>query len=201
MAKIFVIMGKSASGKDTIYKKLLENKELNLKNIVIYTTRPKREFETDGVEYNFVDEDTFRELQSRNKIIEYRSYNTVQGIWYYFTVNDGQIDLDNNDYLIIGTLQSYGQLRDYFGQDKVVPIYIEVDDGIRLMRALLREQKREIPQYAEMCRRFLADCEDFSEENIAAYGIKKRYRNTDIDKCVQEIIADIKYYAGHKDII
>jgi len=192
-------MGKSASGKDTIYKKLLNNKDLNLKTVVMYTTRPKRDFETDGVEYNFVDEEKFEELKRQNKIIEHRAYNTVHGIWRYFTVNDGQIDLDNYNYLMLGTLQSYRQLREYFGHGKVVPIYIEVEDGIRLMRALLREQKQENPKYAELCRRFLADCEDFSEENLAAYGIKKRYQNIDIDKCVQEITSDIKYYLDNRD--
>ena len=201
MPKIFIIIGKSASGKDTIYKKLLENRDLNLKTVVMYTTRPIRVSETDGVEYHFVDEKKFEELKKQNKIIEHRSYNTVHGIWHYFTVNDGQIDLDKYDYLMLGTLQSYGQIRDYFGHDKVIPIYIEVEDGIRLMRALLREQKQEEPKYAEMCRRFLADCEDFSEENIAAYGIKKRYQNIDIDECLREITADIKYYIGSKDNI
>lgn len=201
MPKIFIIIGKSASGKDTIYKKLLENRDLNLKTVVMYTTRPIRLSETDGVEYHFVDEKRFEELKRQNKIIEHRSYNTVHGIWHYFTVNDGQIDLDKYDYLMLGTLQSYGQIRDYFGHDKVIPIYIEVEDGIRLMRALLREQKQEEPKYAEMCRRFLADCEDFSEENITAYGIKKRYQNIDIDECLREITADIKYYIGSGDII
>lgn len=201
MPKIFIIMGKSASGKDTIYKKLLEDRELNLKTVVMYTTRPKRVSETDGVEYNFVDEGRFEELKRQNKIIEHRAYNTVYGIWRYFTVNDGQIDLDRYDYLMHGTLQSYSQIRDYFGNDKVIPIYIEVEDGTRLMRALLREQKQENPRYAEMCRRFLADCNDFSEEKIAACGIKKRYQNMDLDKCLEEIKADIKYYINKKDII
>ncbi|MDI9488375.1 MAG: guanylate kinase, partial [Bacillota bacterium] len=45
MSKIYIIMGKSASGKDTIYKKLLEHKQLNLKNVVTYTTRPIRVYE------------------------------------------------------------------------------------------------------------------------------------------------------------
>lgn len=194
MARIFIIIGKSATGKDTIYKKLLEHKELNLKTVVMYTTRPIRVSETDGVEYYFVDEEKMKELKSQNKIIEHRLYNTIHGIWHYFTVNDGQIDLNRNDYLMLGTLDSYGQIRDYFGHDKVVPIYIEVEDGIRLMRALLREQKQEKPKYAELCRRFLADDEDFSEENIARYGISKRYINMDIDKCLREIIDDLKRY-------
>lgn len=194
MAKLFIIIGKSATGKDTIYKKLLEHKELNLKTVVMYTTRPIRVSETDGVEYHFVDEEKLEELEKQNKVIEHRLYNTIHGIWHYFTVNDGQIDLEKYNYLMLGTLNSYGQIREYFGQDKVIPIYIEVEDGTRLMRALLREQKQDNPKYAELCRRFLADEEDFSEENIAKYGITKRYVNMDINECLQEIITDIKKY-------
>ncbi|CUH93904.1 guanylate kinase [Herbinix luporum] len=194
MSKIYIIMGKSASGKDTIYKKLLEHKQLNLKTVVTYTTRPIRVSETDGIEYFFVDEAKLNELKKQNKVIEHRTYNTVHGPWHYFTVYDGQIDIEKYDYLMLGTLDSYGQIRDYFGHDKVIPIYIEVDDGIRLMRAVSREMKQDCPSYAELCRRFLADNEDFSEENIAKYGIRKKYQNIDIDKCIQEIINDIKNY-------
>ena len=50
MGKIFYIMGKSASGKDTIYKELIE-KMPKFHSIVPYTTRPMREGEKDGVEY------------------------------------------------------------------------------------------------------------------------------------------------------
>ncbi|TAH72775.1 MAG: guanylate kinase [Anaerolineaceae bacterium] len=192
MSKIFIIIGKSATGKDTIYKRLLEHNDLHLKTVIMYTTRPIRVSEIDGVEYYFVDHERLNELKESNKIIEHRSYNTIHGEWHYFTVNDGQIDLDKYDYIMHGTLYSYGQIRDYFGKDKVIPIYIEVEDGIRLIRAIRREQKQKEPKYAELCRRFLADDEDFSEENIARYGISKRYSNIDINICIQEIIDDIK---------
>lgn len=192
MAKLFVLMGKSAIGKDTIYKELLNNKSLDLKEIVIYTTRPIRDGEKDGIEYFFVSNDELEELKNQDKIIEIRQYNTVGGLWSYFTVNDGQIDLDSYNSLIIGTLESYEQIRNYFGDDKVYPIYIEVDDGIRLQRALDRERQQRLPQYAEMCRRFLADEEDFKEENLKRLGISKRYKNLTLDKCIDEIIKDIK---------
>ena len=194
MAKIFIILGKSATGKDTIYKKLLEAEELQLKTAVMYTTRPIRKAEENGVEYYFVNDNTLKNLQEENKIIEHRAYDTIHGTWHYFTVNDGQINLAESDYLMHGTLESYVQIREYFGKDKVVPIYIEVEDGIRLMRAIKREQKQEQPKYAEMCRRFLADDEDFSEENLIKYGIKKRYQNIDINICIYEIIEDIKKF-------
>lgn len=192
MSKIYTVIGKSATGKDTIYKKLLEHEELGLRSVIMYTTRPIRKSETDGVEYFFVDEARLKELKKQNKVIEHRSYNTIHGEWHYFTVDDGQIDLGSHDYIMHGTLQSYGQIRDYYGKDRVIPLYIEVEDGIRLMRALRREQKQAEPKYAELCRRYLADDEDFSEENISKYGITKRYMNLDINICLQEIINDIK---------
>ena len=192
MARIFIVMGKSATGKDTVYKKLLEAEELHLKTAVMYTTRPIRRAEKNGVEYYFVDEDTLQRLQQEKKIIEHRSYETIHGTWHYFTVNDGQINLEETDYLMIGTLETYIQISEYFGKDKVVPIYLELEDGVRLMRAIKREQKQEKPKYAEMCRRFLADDEDFSEENLQKCGITKRYQNYDINICLTEIKADIK---------
>ena len=192
MSRIFIVMGKSATGKDTVYKRLLEMKELSLRTCVMYTTRPIRSSEVHGVEYYFVDEAALAELQKQKKIIEHRAYETVHGTWHYFTVNDGQINLEEADYLMIGTLETYLQIREYFGREYVVPIYLEVEDGIRLTRALCRERKQEQPKYAEMCRRYLADEEDFSEENLWKSGITKRYQNLDMGHCLCEIREDIK---------
>ena len=63
MGKIFCLMGKSSTGKDTIYKRLLEDQELGLQRIVPYTTRPIREGEQEGVEYHFVSEKTLQSLE------------------------------------------------------------------------------------------------------------------------------------------
>ena len=142
MGKIYCVMGKSSSGKDTVYKKLKEQyKEFRL--IVPYTTRPIREGEKDGVEYYFVDPEQFRAMKEDGKVIESRSYNTKCGIWTYFTADDGQIDLSAADYLLIGTLVSYQALREYFGEEAIVPVYLEVEDGLRLARALERERRQE----------------------------------------------------------
>ena len=190
MGKIFYLMGKSASGKDTIYKKVKEQLP-ELKTIVIYTTRPIREGERDGVEYFFVDDTRLQELQQAGKVIELREYNTVHGIWKYFTADDGQFDRE--DHLIaIGTLESYVQLRKYFGDEKLVPIYIEVEDGLRLERALSRERQQREPKYEELCRRFLADAADFSVDKLNEAGITRKYFNVDMDKCIEAIVKDIK---------
>lgn len=191
MDKIFYIMGKSSSGKDTIYKKLSERMP-ELQRIVPYTTRPIRDGEQEGVEYHFVGEDRLREMQEAGRVIEVRAYNTKCGVWTYFTADDGQIDLEKKDYLVIGTLESFQALKKYFGEEKIVPIYIEVDDGVRLSRALEREQREKEPRYEEMCRRFLADSADFSEENLRRAGIRKRFVNMELERCLEEIGAYIK---------
>ena len=187
MGRIFYIMGKSSTGKDTIYKRLLEQKEMHLRTLVMYTTRPAREGERDGVEYFFVNDSRMQELDAQGKIIEKRSYHTVHGLWHYFTVKDEQIDLEACDYLVIGTLESYAGMRRYFGRQKLVPILIELDDGVRLQRALDREKLQSPPCYAELCRRYLADEADFSEEMLKEAEVGKRFQNDDLERCLLEI--------------
>lgn len=195
MGKIYVLMGKSATGKDTIFKRLVDMKKLGLQTVVGYTTRPIRRGETDGREYFFVSEETWRGLQQENKVIESRTYHTVAGEWHYFTADDGQIDLEGQDYLFISTLSGFEQLCGYYGGERVCPIYIEVEDDQRLWRSICREKRQSQPNFDEVCRRFLADQQDFSEENIQKAGIRKRYRNEKLEVCVREIARDI---AGQK---
>ena len=192
MGRIVYLMGKSSTGKDTIYRKILENDLFHLKRFVPYTTRPIRSTEKNGVEYYFTDEEGFQKLKAENRIIEDRAYKTYHGLWRYFTVNDDKLDLEKYDYIYIGTLESYVNTKKYFGEDKVLPVMIELDDGVRLERALNREKQQENPKYEEMCRRFLADSVDFSEEKIKEAGIKKRFQNTDLEECLGEITGYLK---------
>lgn len=195
MSNIYYLMGKSSSGKDTVYKRI---KELHpeLKTVTIYTTRPIREGEKNGKEYYFVNEEKLQQLLDDGKVIELRTYDTVHGPWNYFTVDDGQFDQDTADYLMIGTLESYQKMREYFGEERIVPLYIEVEDGERLMRALTRERMQKEPKYAEMCRRFLADTEDFSEENLKAVGITERFKNRELEETVRKISERIQQKTG-----
>ena len=188
--KIIYIIGKSSVGKDTIYQIL--KKKMNLKTYVMYTTRPIRTGEKNGIDYYYLKQEEMEKYINEidSKVMEYRTYNTVYGPWTYATIIDKQFESDN-DLLMEGTLESYNAVRMYFENDKkinVIPIYIEVDDGIRLERALKRERQQEKPKYEEMCRRFLADSVDFSEEKIRESQITKRFENINVDKCVNEII-------------
>ena len=187
MGKMVYLMGKSCSGKDTIYRELMGESGFKFKKVILYTTRPIRDKEQDGVQYHFTDEETFNQFKDEGKLIEDRAYDTYHGIWRYFTVDDGKIDIAHHNYLVIGTLESYIKTAEYFGRNEVIPVYLEIDDGIRLQRALNRELKQGMPKYEEMCRRFLADAEDFSEENLKKAGIVNRFNNENLQGCLERI--------------
>ena len=197
MGKIFCLMGKSACGKDTLYKRIMADNSLSLQTLIPYTTRPPRLGEKNGVEYYFLSEQEQQQLEPQGKIIELRAYHTVQGIWKYFTVNDHQIDLARKNYLIIGTLESYLKLQNYFGADSLIPLYIELESEERMRRAITREQLQKNPDYGELCRRFLADLEDFSLQHLQSAGIDKSFNNDDLERCTQELITYIRQNLAH----
>lgn len=191
MGRIYYLLGKSATGKDTLYKEILKRRP-KLRTVTMYTTRPIREGETDGVEYFFTGREELERQLASGKVIESRTYQTIAGPWTYYTVDDGQFDVaDDESCLMIGTLESYEKMCAYFEVGKMVPVYIEVPDGIRLLRAVKREENQKKPNYREVCRRYLADEKDFSEENLERLGVTKRYQNTDMEICVEEILRDL----------
>ena len=195
--KIVYLFGKSASGKDSLYRSLMKCAQLRMQTVTLYTTRPKRDGEEEGKQYHFISEQKAEELRKSGKVIEERTYHTVYGPWTYMTVDDGQFAGDRT-FLMIGTLESYCSVRDYFGKDDVIPVYVEVEDGLRLERAIARERTQKIPKYEEMCRRFLADSADFAAEKLAQAGITKeaRFENDTIEACTERILAYLRGQLG-----
>lgn len=195
MGKLFCILGKSGSGKNAVFRALLGDGRLGLHPVVLYTTRPSRAGEREGVDYHFVTASALLKLAREGKILERRRYHTVHGIWQYATVDDGQFDTAQS-LLMIATLEAFSALRQRFGADNIVPLYLEVEDGLRLSRALERERTQKTPDYAELCRRFLADRDDFSDEKLEAAGVKTRYINDSLEDCVHKIKVTIERRAG-----
>ena len=205
MKKIIYLMGKSASGKDTVYRELLKRFPF-LKPVIPYTTRPRREGEKDGEDYHFVSPEVLDLFEKKGRLVEKRVYETVAGPWIYATVDEDPKEQpggpeprtsgpDGGVRIGIGTLESYLKLKAYYGEETLLPVYIETDDGTRLQRALDRERQQKKPNYAELCRRFLADLEDFSEEKLTEAGIRKRYRNDELPECLARIEEDVIHYA------
>ena len=194
MHRIYYLIGKSASGKDSILASLLRDRSLKLHEIVQYTTRPIRDGEQEGREYHFISIAEKDAFGAAGKIVECRTYHTVHGDWHYMMIDDGQIDLSKKDYAAVGTVESYKKVRDYFGADRVVPLYVYVETGERLQRALDRERNHANPKYAEMCRRFLADEQDFDDAHLKDAGILLEdgtlyngFENAEFASCVDAI--------------
>ena len=186
MGKLFVIMGKSASGKDTLYRLIME-RHPELRPVVPYTTRPIRAGEKEGREYHFVTDETLHRMEKENRVVECRCYETVKGLWNYFTADDGQINLEEANSCLISTLEGYMGIRNYYGVQQVVPLYIAVDDFVRMDRSLKREKEQKNPCVAEVCRRFLADEVDFSEEKLQQAGITEEILNVSLQEALEEI--------------
>jgi len=191
MGKLFYLMGKSAAGKDTLFEALASDPELGLARGVIYTTRPRRDGEQEGVQYHFVTEEDLARMRREGRVLEERTYQTVHGPWTYFTADDGQLAKDGPDVLMAGTPESCAALRRFYG-DRLVPLYLTLDDGERLARALARERAQTHPKYAELCRRFLADEADHNPEALLAAGVTKTFDNTELDGCLAELKAYIR---------
>lgn len=187
MGKIICLMGKSASGKDTLYHRILSNEGLGLRRVVSYTTRPIRAGEQDGQAYFFCNEAELDRERMAGRVIEERTYRTVAGPWHYFTLADEQIDLTDGWYLLIATPQMVRSLRRFYGEEAVLAILVDLDDGERLTRAISRERLQEKPNYAEVCRRFLADEEDFAPAVLAELAPIHRVIHENTDDCVKQI--------------
>ena len=140
--KIIYIMGKSATGKDTILKEII--KQTNMKRYIPYTTRPKRKKEVDNVDYFFIDDENISDFKKQGKIIESRTYNTVsEKPWTYLTILDDQLT-SNENLITIGTLESLGTFSKYILENdldiKIIPIYIKVYPLIRFIRIIKNER-------------------------------------------------------------
>ena len=180
--KILILCGKSGSGKDAIQREL---KKSGFKPIVSVTTRPMREGETDGVEYNFVSRKTFSDLVEWGEMIEYRSYNTkVNGepdVWFY---GAQKMTLDKSeDYVVILDLEGAKSFVEYFGKESCCVCYINVPDDVRRQRC----EHRGSFDKTEFVRRMAADAADFQDSAVEAVATNLIDNSKSLGECVKSV--------------
>ena len=133
--KILVISGFSGAGKDTIAKLIIEqNSDYNF--VVSHSTRPMRPDESQGDPYYFISDNEMCTMSFNNELIEGRCYNSIDGNWFYAAHKD-QIKQDK-PYVVVLDVLGYREVKKHFG-DRVVGIFIHVDDETRLERAKSRQ--------------------------------------------------------------
>lgn len=146
MKKKLILLGKSASGKDTLCKLL---KERGLKMGVSHTTRPMRSHEIDGIDYHFISLDEFEKLESENFFIESEKFRE----WKY---GRSQTEIEKADMLIL-TVSGVSTLIKKFGRENFYIVETKCSTPTRVRRSLERGDERN-----EIHRRLAADQIDFS---------------------------------------
>jgi guanylate kinase len=184
MSKFTVLVGRSASGKDAILKKLVS--DYNYIPLISCTTRPKRDGEVDNVTYYFISDYKFKSMIKDNKLTEYRSYNTFvngnKATWYY-GLPKVEVNINNSNYVVILDLEGAESFIDYYGKDNCEIIYIECGAKTRTERA----KKRGGFDKQEWDRRLKKDDIDF---DIMKRSIVNRTIDNE-NQCLDDVVKEI----------
>ncbi|MDA3856129.1 MAG: AAA family ATPase [Candidatus Woesearchaeota archaeon] len=181
---IIVLCGASASGKDSIARKL----EKGIYNFIVSTsTRPMRAGESENNPYHFINNSEFLNMIHNDELIEYREYNTLvenkPATWYYGVAKK---DIDSSkSYVVVLDIVGLKEFKEYFG-DRVLPFFIEASEETRKQRCILRGDYDE----TEFNRRLEDDRKVFFQETIDK-EINFRVQSTNIDENVEYILDKI----------
>lgn len=183
--KIFALLGYMGVGKDTILKQVLKDMD-DVKPIISTTTRPMRKGETEGVEYYFIDDTEF--FRRGTDFVEQRIYHTKvkeNGVEKDATWRYGieRAELEKDDYLIvIVDSVGYKELKNYVGNNKIVPIFISAPQEELKARALARGDLE-----AEVDRRLKDDYERFMDFRVRTVYHEVKNTNGRLEEAIKEV--------------
>lgn len=195
---LYLIIGKSGTGKNTLKDELVK---LGVNPLHECTTRPARPGEVDGKDYYFMSEKEFHEEPYIGKLY----IETAYGNWYFGIMKE-KVE-DDKTYCLIVCPKQYDEVITYY-KDKaaIIPVWIDTDDEQRILNIILREEHKERPDYAEVCRRIKSDATDFSEKDELILSIKEGsiliYNQYDesLSKIAVELFYDRNYMAKYKSV-
>jgi guanylate kinase len=168
MSRLFIIIGKSASGKDTAQKKLVD--KYGFTPLVLYTTRPKRDNEKRGVDYHFVTDEEFNQLIEDDQFIYHATFHAYEKdggelqSWQY-GLRKRRL---NGDTVVVTDIDNVEAVRDYYeGRgDEVTVIMLEVVLEERESRA--RERQGDKFSLDEWIRRTIDEFNCYSSDKVYA---------------------------------
>lgn len=199
MNKLFMLLGRSSCGKDTLMKRVIA--EGLAYPLIYHTTRPRREGEVNGVQYFFGDDNDFKKSKKSDSILEYRSYNVHGSVWYYWTEYDIQFRQDKN-LICTGTLDMLKSYRDKIIDYDIIPIMITVNDLLLVERALGREKQMATPNIVEMCRRYISDYEDYSSDKVRESNIQYFISNdSSIEESTNKLFEIVNQYINQSLLV
>ncbi len=179
---MIILLGKSASGKDTVVNNLIHN-YYGYEKIVTWTTRPMRPGEKQDVTYHFTDDEDFEEKIEEGFFAEWKKYNSVFGTWYYGTAVQDITNNPNNKIIIL-TPSGYEDIKEYINDEEILSVYLDSS-----LRTLYKRLKFRGDNPKEIKRRLLHDIKDFKGiKNKVNVVIKNNTR--DLDE-LTELIKDM----------
>lgn len=172
---LLCVMGNSGVGKDTVIKtviKLCKKDNIEVKKLVNVTDRPKRANEKNSTDYSpyiFVSKASFIDLVNSYSMVECRSYQVDEGVWWDYgtTKLDFEVAINSKDiYITTCTPTQFTSYYDYTKLNypnllsRLYPIFIDApSEKERLLRSINRLDKNDIRGLKEVCRRFYKDKE------------------------------------------
>lgn len=179
---MIILLGKSASGKDTVVNKLIHN-YYGYEKIITWTTRPMRPGEKQDLTYHFTDDEDFEEKIEEGFFAEWKKYNSVFGTWYYGTAVQDITNNPNNKIIIL-TPSGYEDIKEYINNEEILSVYLDSS-----LRTLYKRLKFRGDNPKEIKRRLLHDIKDFKGiKNKVNVVIKNNTR--DLDE-LTELIKDM----------
>lgn len=176
---MIVLVGKTASGKDTICNGMMDR---GYKKLVTYTTRPIRQGEIPDVTYHYITKEEFEKLIEEGFFVEYTYYDVHNGErWYYGSALEDYAKADDKT---IAILNPYG-VKALKEKDVKNITYIYIRSNLQTIKKRLLKRGDNIN---EADRRISADNEDF--KNLEKHVDKIVYNNdgASIDNLVNYII-------------
>lgn len=177
------IIGKTASGKDTTVNELITKH--NFKKLITYTTRPMRKGEKQNITYHFIPEEDFKQKIEDGFFAEWKTYETVEGTWYYGTSLEDLEKADDNTVIIL-TPNGYRDVIKKLSK-KPIAVYIYANNSTIKKRLSARGDN---PKEAE--RRIKHDNEDFKGVEYEVNKIFYNNEGTDIEVVINKILNLIK---------
>ena len=199
--KLLCILGETASGKDSVVNgaiKLLS--DYNIRPVCSYTDRPRRSYETNGVEHYFVSTEEFFELKEKREcdILAYTHIKNDKSSdhpgYHYMALSD---ELDTSHIYIID-YKGLQYLQKLYG-DKIdiVSVYIHASPETRRRRA----QAARSDFLTEFEERMKAEEKQFREfRNKRLYDYKINNDTGKLENSINQLMVIMKYELIRADV-
>lgn len=165
MGKIVLFLGPALAGQEILKVRLMKEESYNFHKIIKTTTREKRFNEIDGDNYHFISAERLQYIPAE-EIVERKDFDKIT----YFTYSK-DIDLENNNYLDVNSIEGLDKYIAYYGENAIVPIFVKMNRDERIQLVLTHERQKKNPNYSEMCQKYLDEASIYSDENLAKRNI------------------------------